>query len=267
MTEREALLRAEASLRDYAKRNRQSVQAGAFTLYVTTNNANPYLSVAVPAEHETEDWDGSIDSLMRAAADHGLRPRLEFMSELHPSLAPSLVTRGFQNTGTAPVMIRTSSATGSAHLRPSRPATGAPRARPESRYRQLDQVDEDVLLAYLDGQSRAFDMPRENGRSWLPVILHGLQERSILGGLLEVEGTVVAGATLQRAEPAAELTGVWTDAGCRRRGWASMVCEQLLQDAQAAGIRETWLSAAEGALGLYHGLGFRSIGTQQNYEF
>lgn len=253
-------------MRTYATKGRLHVHAGALTLFVTTDNPNPFLSVALPSAEDPRDWDGSIASLERAAADHGLRPRLEFMAELHPGLAPALLRAGFHQTGSAPVMMwqpATATTAWGPNDLPSAPGSEPAIA---ARYRDLSVVDEPALLAYLDGQSRAFEMPLENGRAWLDVLRRGLHDGSVRGALLEVDHRPVAGATLQLAEPAAELAGVWTEAELRHKGLASAVCRMLLEDAVRDGLRECWLSAAEQALGLYRKLGFRRVGSQLNFE-
>lgn len=279
----DALRRAEASLRAYAHRGRQRIEVGAFTYFVTTNNPHPFLSVAVPVPEEdahrhlgsrgtpseqrrserASPWDGSIERLARAAEDHGHRPRLEYMAELHPRLAPALLEAGFHETGNAPVMVLSSVP---APPREAGPGTHAVVASSHVEHRDLAEVDEATLRDYVDGQSTAFDIPLENGRAWLPVLRDGLRDRTVRAALLESDGRVLAGATLQIAEPAAELAGVWTAPELRRRGLASRLCRRLLRDAAMAGVHEVWLSAAEGALGLYLALGFRRVGTQRNFE-
>lgn len=261
-----ALRRAEASLRAYATRGRLRVHAGALCLFATTDNPNPFLSVALPSSEDPRDWAGSIASLERAAADHGLRPRLEFMAELHPGLATALLRAGFHRTGSAPVMMWDSPTA----IPPLAGGDGSPGTRPEPgvrfSYHDLSVVDEPTLVAYLDGQSRAFEMPIENGRAWLSVLRRGLRDGTVRGGLLESDGRPVAGATLQMAEPAGELAGVWSQAELRHKGLASAVCRMLLRDAARDGMRECWLSSAEEALGVYRRLGFRQVGTQLNFE-
>lgn len=266
MTDLAALRRVEDSLRAYVTRGRLKVHAGALCLFATTDNPNPFLSVAVPSAEDPEDWDGSIESLKRAAADHGLRPRLEFMAELHPGLATALQQAGFHRTGSAPVMMWDSATTTAASVRDSVPTEERNKPEVAVSYHDLSVVDEPTLVAYLDGQSRAFEMPIENGRAWLNVLRRGLHDGSVRGGLLESNGRPVAGATLQLAEPAGELAGVWSQAELRHKGLASTVCRMLLQDATEAGLSECWLSSAEEALGLYGGLGFRQVGTQLNFE-
>ena len=60
--------------------------------------------------------------------------------------------------------------------------------------------------------------------------------------------------------------GVWTHPAFRRRGLARQACHALLAGAFSQGIALAWLSAAEGALALYEGLGFVRVGTQVNLE-
>ena len=92
----------------------------------------------------------------------------------------------------------------------------------------------------------------------------------MLGAGLWQEGDFVSGATVQMGGPLStgvgELAGVWTRPGRQRRGLAFAVCQRLLEDSFAAGSEMCWLSAAEGAEGLYERLGFRRVGTQLNYS-
>jgi ribosomal protein S18 acetylase RimI-like enzyme len=88
----------------------------------------------------------------------------------------------------------------------------------------------------------------------------------VRAGAVDVAGTPVAGAVLQYGGGIAELAGVWTHPDHRRRGHARVACHALLAEAFAAGLPLAWLSAAEGALRLYEGLGFVRVGTQVNLE-
>jgi ribosomal protein S18 acetylase RimI-like enzyme len=88
----------------------------------------------------------------------------------------------------------------------------------------------------------------------------------VRAGAVDVDGVPGAGAVLQYGGGLAELAGVWSHPDHRRRGHARVACHALLAAAFADGLELAWLSAAEGALQLYEGLGFVRVGTQVNLE-
>jgi predicted GNAT family acetyltransferase len=82
-----------------------------------------------------------------------------------------------------------------------------------------------------------------------------------------LDGDPVAGACLIGDERAAELAGVWTAEGHRRRGLATAVCQALLDHFLAGGGRFAWLGAhGDAARALYVRLGFRRVGHQLDYS-
>jgi ribosomal protein S18 acetylase RimI-like enzyme len=101
---------------------------------------------------------------------------------------------------------------------------------------------------------------------WGPQLVRGLRQGTLLAGAVEVDGVPRAGAVVQLGGDAGELAGVWTHPAFRRRGLARQVCHALLTGTFARAVPLAWLSAAEGALDLYEGLGFVRVGTQVNLD-
>lgn len=265
-----ALKRAEASLREAAAVGREVQRVGAFQLALAPAGVHPLLSVAVPLADPEEDaarrpdaWDGAVAALLRAFREAERPPRLEYMHDLHPDLAPALAraeraaahlgVRGFRFQGEAPVLTLTP---GRLQQRPS-----AAEARAAG-YRRLDA---NALRPMLQAQARAYGPHLGDPDAWLPLLGGAVRSGHARAAALQRSGEVVAGATLQLGGDAAELAGVFTLPAWRGRGLAALLCARLLEEYFADGGSLVWLSAAEGAQGVYRRLGFHEVGAQRNY--
>lgn len=245
------LARLEASLRASAAQSRERVRLSGFELFFSPS-ASYLLNLAVPTEAPA-DWAAAIREMGRAFQTRGRRPRLEYMHELRPELAEALERQGFKLDMRAPVMVLSAG-----ELAPAAPA-------PPAQYRRLSAEDEGANEAFLRRQHLAFGGGETGALTFLPSFRTGLASGGLMAaGLLE-GGEFVAGASLQLGGEAAELAGVWTSPAARRRGLAHAICQRLLTEYFALGHQLCWLSAAEGAEGLYQRLGFRRVGTQLNY--
>lgn len=247
------LERLEAGLRASAESGREVIDALAFTVFASITSDDYLLSLAVPND-DPDDWAPSIDALRRAYRARGRRARLEYMSELHPTLAPALEAAGFQREISAPVMTLVAGDLGG----PASPAGLA--------YRPLTAAEPERLEAFLRGQNVAYGgVGDEGSMAWYPQLMAGLESGTVMAAALERDGRPVAGASIVTGGGAGELAGVWTAPGERRQGFGYAVCQRLLADYFAAGHELCWLSAAEGALSVYARLGYRRVGTQLNY--
>lgn len=256
MTAERELAHAEQALLDHASSGRICVRAGALTACLAAPRADALMHVAVPSAAEPPDWLPSVEALLALRREHGLVPRLEFMAELHPALAPTLEGHGFVRASADPVM--------AADLRSPLAATPA---SPDE-YRRLDADDNALLGAFVEAQAHAFGLPRVTGRAFLERLEETIGRGASLGAALLRGGAPVAGAVLQlSASGWAELAGVFTVPSLRRQGLALSVCARLLGEAAEAGVTHAWLSSAEGAERLYALLGFRRVGTQLNYRY
>lgn len=236
---------------------RSVVQAPGFTLYLTLEGAAPHLSTAVPnADLSADDWAEAVAGLPAAYAAYERTPRIEMIAELHPGLLSAADAAGWRRTLAAPLLTLTQGA-----------FAAAPAPIGAGTYRSLDPEDRAHLEASLRAQDRAFGGDGGSAAlGWLPSLVRGLREGTFLGGAVDVDGVPVSGATMLFGGDAGELAGVWTDAAHRGHGYASQVCHALLRASFDRGLPLAWLSAAEGALRIYHRLGFVRVGTQVNLD-
>ncbi len=214
------------------------------------------LSVAVPTGAGPAGWRPALAAVRDAFEEGGAIPRIEYVDELHPTLAPAAHAAGWRTTTLARVMA----------LAPHELL-----AERSSRQRlvRLVQADDTVTLeAFVRGQHRAYGGDGVSGAlDWLPILRLGLQQNAIDAVALVRHGQVVAGASLVRGAGVGELAGVWTLPEVRRQGLARAACSALLAHGFTAGDTLAWLSAAPGAVGLHRSLGFRAVGTQRNLEY
>jgi ribosomal protein S18 acetylase RimI-like enzyme len=253
MNQHPPLQQLEANLRAVGRQARALVALAHFDLFISPAGPD-HMTFAVPLSPDPPGWAPHVADLKAAFAARGKRPRLEFISELHPHLAPALDEAGLVCASRAPVMTLALAA-----LAAEGPPTPAV-------YRRLDPADEPFLRAFLLGQGLAYGGEGDaSALDWLPILRGGLRSGDLLAAALVADGRPLAGATLQLGAGIAELAGVWTDPQRRNQGLAFAVCRRLLADYAAAGHTFCWLSAATGAQRLYARLGFAAVGTQLNY--
>ncbi|MEM6431044.1 MAG: GNAT family N-acetyltransferase, partial [Deinococcota bacterium] len=187
----------------------------------------------------------------------------------YPDLSAHLERAGLTCESRAPVMALSSSKWHGQTL----PETALP-----GRYVQLDSASPERLKAFLQGQAVAFQLAGElpedadlslddaSGLDWLPHLIQGVAAGTVVGAGLEQGGHFVSGAIIQLGGNIGELAGVWTYPQRRKQGLAFALCKRLLASYFEAGYTLCWLSAAEGAQGLYERLGFERCGMQLNYS-
>lgn len=239
-----------------AAAGRDVVRVPGFAVCLDPGSDGFFLSVAVPDGPDPEDWGAALGAVVRAFADRGRRARIEVFAELRPGLLVAADAAGWARAVTAPVMTLA-------------PAALAPAPAPSGgAYAPLDPDDLPRLEAALRGQHVAYGgAPGDpHALGWLPLLRAGLRSGAARAGAVDEGGMPVAGASLQLGGDVGELAGVWTHPAHRRRGHARVACHALLTAAFADGVPLAWLSAAEGALALYAGLGFERVGTQVNLE-
>jgi ribosomal protein S18 acetylase RimI-like enzyme len=247
--------RLAQSLRKAAAATREAIAADGFTLYLARDTANPYMSLAVPDDEPPVDWAAALAALPGAFAAHGRSARIEVFAELQPALLRAADAAGWRRAMTAPVLTLSPQA-----LAPAPPAVGA--------FGWLGPDEPGRLEAVLRGSHVAYGgaVGDPAALDWGPQLVRGLRQGTLLAGAVDVAGVPRAGAVVQLGGDAGELAGVWTHPGFRRRGLARQACHALLSGAFAREVASAWLSAAEGALELYEGLGFVRVGTQVNFE-
>ena len=243
-------------MRDGAARGRAVRALPGFLACIDEQTTHPFLSLAIPDGADPDDWGTALEALAAHFAAVGRRARIEAFAELRPGLLAAADAAGWARAMTAPVLVLDPRA-----LAASPPASGGA-------YRPLEPEDATRLEAALRGQHVAFGGSTDDAGAlaWLPSLRAGLRDGRVRAGTVDLAGAPVAGAVLQYGGDVAELAGVWTHPEHRRRGHARLACHALLAEAIADGLPFAWLSAAEGALQLYEGLGFVRIGTQVNLE-
>lgn len=252
MKSHQQLIQLEASLLLAGEHGRQLVQTSSFVAFISASD-NPYMSFATPT-NDAPDWSVAIRTLCDVFTTRNRRARLEYFHELHPSLAPALEAAGFQQSSAAPVMTLTQ------NMLAPRPT------HPHGTYRRLQADQPERLKEFLISQSVAYGGTGGNALAWFPQLADGLRGGTILAAGLEQDSDFVSGVSIQVGGNIGELAGVWTRPDRQRRGLAFSVCRSLLADYFAAGFELCWLSAAEGAEGVYKRLGFVRVGTQLNYD-
>ncbi len=214
------------------------------------------LSVAVPTGAEPAAWRPALAAVRDAFDTSRAIPRIEYVDELHPTLAPAAHAAAWRTTTLARVMAL------APHELVAEPSPGAAVMR-------FVRADDTVTLeAFLRGQHRAYGGDGESGAlAWLPILRLGLRAGAMDAVALARSGQVVAGASLVRGAGVSELAGVWTLPNVRRQGLARAACSTLLAHGFAAGDDLAWLSTEPQAAQLYRSLGFRTVGSQRNLEY
>ena len=246
------LERIEAGLRATASFARDVTRVPGFQVAIAPGAAAG-LAVAVPDGGEPADLGASLAAVEAVFGRHGIEPTIEYVEELHPTLAAAARAHGWRTAMTAPLMVV---------------AEPGPTMRPgpgSDAVRFLTADDRAALDAYLRGQHRAYGGADDDGAlAWLPVLRAGLAAGTIVVVAVESKDCVVAGASVQIGAGVGELAGVWTLPEARRRGHAGAACAAAVQRVLTTEVDLCWLSAAPDATGLYERLGFRHVGTQRN---
>jgi predicted GNAT family acetyltransferase len=215
--------------------------------------ADPFYRNRALPRRRPRAWPAAIAEMVQVFRAAERTPRLEFFEELWPDLPEALEHAGFACEMQAPVL-----------------AAEAPpdTAAPTDGVTLLDAASPDALLrAYMRNAAAQFDMrdgpdADQEARQLAREIAAG---RTMAAACIE-DGEPVAGGCLVGLGAEAELAGVWTASGHRRRGHALAVCKALLDRFLAGGGELVWLSAGgQGSERLYRRLGFLPVGTQLNY--
>jgi ribosomal protein S18 acetylase RimI-like enzyme len=249
-----ALTQIEANLRAVGRQERELIVREHFEIFISPS-ADDWLSFAAPLPSDPVDWTAAVNDMTAVFHQRAKRPRLEYIADLHPQLAPALERAGFVCESRVPAM----------SLEMVRLAPPAPQL-PQSRYQRLTAADESLLKQYLMSQSVAFGgAGGEEALGWLTNLRQGLANDRVMTAVLWQADEMASGAVIQIGAGIGELAGVWSAPQRRNFGLAYALCRQLLSDYAAAGYDFCWLSAAEGAQRLYEKLGFTPVGTQVNY--
>lgn len=248
----ELLRRIEASQIGAAHRGREVIETGSFITLLTPETDLVWLNYAVPTASDFSKE--RIEELKAAFAPLKRTPRLEFLETLWPELVPALEANGFELQVRLPLMLCTKS-------------TFKPAERKEIDVKPLDENGD--LGGYLQVMRDAFGDAEPVGEADIKRVKLSIQRDPTKRSLAFCEGQPAAVACLMPESGVAELAGVGTAEGFRRKGLASAASSLLLEDYfNAPGGDEAiaWLGAGDDTARLvYEKLGFQSIGTQSHY--
>jgi ribosomal protein S18 acetylase RimI-like enzyme len=240
----------ERAMRATASIGRHVVRAGAFEVFLAAPGASRFLSLAVPAGDPRPKDVRALERVFDAASTP---LRIEYFAERHPRLAELLLEEGLSCGRRDPVMV-----VEPAWIVQSDPIAGFDYEQPGADSRAIDEL--------LAAQSRAFGMTG-SADGWAEIVREGIRAGVFLAGLVRAPKGVVASAALLLGDGrVAELAGVGTVPEYRGRGLAGLVSGLLIASGFRDGVELAWLSADSSAVSVYERLGFRTIGTQLNFE-
>lgn len=127
----------------------------------------------------------------------------------------------------------------------------------------LERESRNPLMVCRSETFRAFRRPGVHVRFLEPDPRHSSTRRAVG----ELDATIAGRASIGSIDGVAELYGVVTEPAFRRRGVAAALCTALMQRHFDDAGSLVFLDAEnEGAIRLYEGLGFRTIGARLSYR-
>jgi GNAT superfamily N-acetyltransferase len=235
------------------------LKAGAFAVTVHPDNPLPWFNDAVP---EAEPTDADVQEMIEVFRRYGRRPRLEFLKELWPTVPGLLEKHGFRLKDTQPALVTT------------QPSSGPPPAGIQVRLAIADDakaIDEIGNIAFEgDGpdplREAAIRDSIVTGRSTAAIAYVDPSPAEASGRVATHDGKIAIGSGRIVGAPAVkEVVSVGTLPAFRRRGVASAVVAELLNEFFARGGEVAWLTATPEADNVYRRLGFVPIANQVCY--
>jgi ribosomal protein S18 acetylase RimI-like enzyme len=250
------ITRLQAYLRYSAHRQYDAVSVPPFTLFFHPTDALVYFNYAIPDEPTPtdpgQDLHGPLAALRAAFEARGRQPRLEFIAEFAPHLAPTLQAAGFVEQARQPLMICTP---GTHHAAPT--VAGLTITTLDANSPLADALD------FLTTQRQGFDptdqtvATEQQARQWL----RELQSSAAL--LARLDGQPVgAGMFTAPFDGITEIVGIATREPFRRRGIGAALTAHAVRTAFTRGATVACLTAADERTGhLYRRVGFRFYAT------
>ena len=241
-------LRFQRFLRTVAARGRTSIEVPPFTVYVDETDPLRYLSYAIPADGARPE-PAQVEALREAMRARDRLPRLEWVEEAAPDVAPVLAACGMVEELRAPLM-----RCGQADLLDASAGVEG---------LALARLDDALLRPASDMQRIAF------GDEPVPADQEPFDPRTKGGGgvVATVDGEPVSLACWSGvADGLAEIWGVATAQAWRGRGLAGVVTRAAAEGAFASGAAAAVLSpGSDEAQRLYTRAGFVRAATSIYY--
>jgi GNAT superfamily N-acetyltransferase len=225
------------------------IPSGPFLISLNPGTRLRWLNNAVVADDTGPIDQAAIAEMVRVFEANDRMPRMEIFRELRSDLVDSLIANGFAIESELPTMVCTKDS-----FIPQRNETVSvelltPASDPSPFMRVVDASfghEEPITPERIEGMRQSL----RKGTQW-----------AALGRIGEVPAAV---ASLVVSDGVAELAGVGTVPDMRRRGAASTVSTQLLEEFFSQG-EVAWLSAGDDtARAVYERLGFELLGVQVN---
>lgn len=255
------ITRIQAQLSAAASENFDTVALSPFTLYINPDSDSPWNNYAIPDEPVTGDMASTIDALCVAFRAQERQPRLEYIDEFTPALAPALAAYGFTEEMHTQLMICT-------------PATYL--MAPPSATLHIDRIPDNGSLELFQDlmtvQSRAFgddNAPRVDVVEADQFRTRFASTQFFAAWLTEhqKQSMVSVASLMAPFDGITEIAGIATLQAYRRQGIATALTAHAVQQAFAQGITGVFLTAADAAAGrVYERVGFYTIGTGLAYS-
>ena len=218
-------------------------RVGPYRLFFRRDSDMPEISYARPVRGEREGTLDEIAAMRAAFVARGRRPRWEYLAELNPELADTLVQAGFPAPTPRPLQVVTVES-----FRPE--ASVLAEVRPIT---LVEAQPTDAVLAAAYGGNPA----EATGE-----MLRGMLERGACVIAAFVGSTPVAAGLHSPVGQTTEVAGIGTLPEWRRWGLAGAITTALVADAFARGCTCVFLSAADESVARVYGrLGFEQVGT------
>ncbi|MCC7230026.1 MAG: GNAT family N-acetyltransferase [Fimbriimonadaceae bacterium] len=243
---RDTLQLIQDSLVSSTKVGRDCAEIGGYLAMIHPKDPLVWLNYAVPISEPNAEDTTELESHFRGL---GRTPRLEFFTDLWPTVEPFLLERGFVCEKRMPVMLL--------NLLDRKSRVGVHFAREAS----LDDLAEARYVSNVAfGMPELDPKPDEQAQAALESGRH-------LASVVEIDGRIVGSGFAVGTTSVREIAGIGTLPEFRRQGIATAVIEELLDRFFRDGGEIAWLTPGdEGAQSLYQGLGFQPIAEQVCYS-
>jgi ribosomal protein S18 acetylase RimI-like enzyme len=242
--------RLQSYMRRSAAGRYEAIPVPPFTVFIHPHDALIYFNYAIPDGPITGEVSEPLRRLRAEFQKRGRVPRFEYVSELAPALADTLLAAGFRQEAEARVMVCT---------RESFTPVPVPEGLSLSVLTSGSSREE--VRTYSTTSRRAFspDEPYEATEEDISKTLEEIREGRAVVGYVEGQPAVV-GTFTSPSEGIAELGGVGTLERFRKRGLGTALTSRVAQEAFARGVDVLFLSTiTEEAGRIYERVGFRFV--------
>ena len=242
--------RLQSYMRRSAAGRYESIPVPPFTVFIHPHDPLIYFNYAIPDGPITGDVREPLRRLREEFQKRSRVPRFEYVSELAPSLADTLLSEGFQLEAEARLMVCTRE-------------RFTPVATPEGlSFSVLSSgSSREEARTYCNTSRHAFapGEPYEASEEDASKTLEELREGRAVVGYVEGQSAVV-GTFTPPWEGIAELVGVATIERFRKRGLGTAVTSLVAQESFARGVDVLFLSTiTEEAGRIYERVGFQFL--------